>query len=156
MKKITKMLMMSVLVAISVAVTFSLSYAGGRVTGGSVHFAPGFVGAGETMKIGVRFTVTGGPVNLSAVVEQTIPRPVGPPPPTIVFGTFNPGDHIVDVYRYTVPAPPPERICFNIKITGGEFRNVCLRGRQVRTWRMDVESPGRWVEVPPAPAPVPR
>ncbi|GEM_PF-3058538 len=126
------------------------------MTGVSVHFTPHPVKVGETTRISVRFTVTEGPVNLTATVEQTTPRPVGPPPPTLILGTFNPGDHIVAVYRYTVPASPPERICFNIKITGGEFRNVCLkRKRGTEGWFMSVESYGQWVESALAPAPVP-
>ncbi len=149
-----KLSIMGVLVTILVAVTFSLSYAEGRVTGRSVHFTPHLALVGEIVKISVRFTVTERPVNLTAIVEQVTPRRVGPPPPTLVLGTFNPGDHVVDVYRYTVPTSPPERICFNIKITGGEFRNVCLkRGRDTRGWFMDIESYGRWVEAAPIPQP---
>ncbi len=139
-----------------VAASFSLSFAEGIVTGRSVHFTPHPARTGEIMKISVRVAVGGAPVKLTASVEQTTPRHVGPPPPTVLLGTFHPGDHLVDVYRYNIPASPPERICFSIKITGGEFRNACLkRGRGVSGWFMDVENYGQWVEAAPAPAPVP-
>ncbi len=153
-----KICIMSVLVFILTAITFSLSFAEGRVIGRSVHFTPYPVKVGETTRITVRFTVTGAPVNLTATVEQTIPRYEGPPPPTIILGTFNPGEHGVDIFRYTVPASPPEKICFNIKMTGGEFRNVCLkRGKGSTGWYMTVDSFGQWIEAIPTPvqAPVP-
>ncbi|MEW6609315.1 MAG: CARDB domain-containing protein [bacterium] len=161
MKIQRKLFVMGVVVSMVVGATFSLTYAEGRVTGRTVHFTPSRpVWIGEIVKISVGITVTGGPVNLTAIVEQTTPRHVGPPPPTIVLGTFNPGDHIVDVYRYTIPSVPPERICFTIKIPGGEFRNVCLKRRRsapgdvMGEWHMDIESSGKWVALP-APATVP-
>jgi hypothetical protein len=131
---------------------FSLAGQETRVEGRSVYFSPHPAFSGDTMRISIDFSVTGGPANMTAVVEQIIPRPAGPPPATIVLGAFNRGDHVVDVYRYTVPASPPDRLCFNIKITGGEFRDVCLkRGRGGERSFMDIESPGRWTSTP-APA----
>jgi len=125
----------------------------GRVEGRGVYFSPHPAAQGETMRITVGFQVTGGPISLTASVEQTTPRSSGPPPATLVLGSFNAGERTADVYRYTVPASPPERLCFTIKMTGGEFRDVCLkRVRGSRGWTMDIEIAGRWFSVP---SPVP-
>lgn len=121
----------------------------GRVEGEGVYFTPHPARSGEGMRISVGFNVTGGPVSLSAEVQQTVPRYTGPPPPTIVLGSFNPGRHTAVVYHYTVPASPPERFCVDIKMTGGLWRDVCLkRGRSPDGYYMDVESAGRWVSTP--------
>ncbi|MEW6606456.1 MAG: CARDB domain-containing protein [bacterium] len=154
-----KLSIMGVLVSIFVAVTFSLCYAEGRVRGIGVYFTPERAPVGDNIRISIKFAVTGEPIvnNMGVVVRQTSPRYVGPPPPVIIVsGPFNPGEHIVDVYRYTVPTSPPARICFDIEIPGGKFRDVCLkRGRGREGWWMTVEGRGRWVETVPTPRPAP-
>lgn len=151
------LLVIVVPVIMLVTVPFSLLYAQGQVSDMRLRFTPEVARVGEIMKISAAFTVTGGDVNLSATIEQTVPRYSGPPPPLIILGTFNPGSHVVDVYRYDVPTNPPERLCFNIQLTGGEFRNVCLK--RVRAvdggWNLQVASSGQWVGSAVVSSPVP-
>jgi hypothetical protein len=62
---------------------------------------------------------------------------------------------MIDVFRYIVPTPAPERACLNISLPGGQLRDVCFKrfkGSDGRWW-MDVDTSGHWVEVPSAPAP---
>ncbi len=152
------LLFIGVLVIISITVPFSLSRAQGRVSDVEIHFTPDAPRGGETVRISASFTVTGDPVNMTATVEQTVPPSQGPPPPLIILGTFNPGNHLVDIWRqYTIPTTPPERLCFNIQLSGGEVQNVCLKRERASDggWYMQIENRGRWVESAITPSPVP-
>jgi hypothetical protein len=142
-------------IAIAVGAGFANALPDPTVTGTGISFTGLPAYPGSTVVIRAAFNVAGGAANVTASVEQTSPRPTGPPPPTVILGTFNPGGHTVDVYRYTVPASPPDRICFAVKMSGGAFRDVCMRrGRGLRGSFMDVDSPGQWIAGSSIPAPV--
>jgi hypothetical protein len=152
----TAFLLMKATVPISLALVLPLTAAAApsRLIFRSVHFSPHPVGAGESMRITVNVMIEGGPMNPTAVVEAVPSRP-GPPPPVIVLGNFQPGNHMIDVFRYIVPTPTPERACLNISLPGGQLRDVCFKrfkGSDGRWW-MDVDTPGHWAEIPPAPTP---
>ena len=146
-------LLVKATVLVPLALMVPLAAAAQQLTFRSVHFSPLPARAGVSIKITVSVHIEGGAMTPTAVVEQVPSRP-GPPPPVIVLATVPPGDHMLDVYRYAVPTPTPERACFNISLPGGQLRDVCfkrIKGPDGRWW-MDVDTPGYWVDIAPTPA----
>ncbi len=144
------------IVLMSLALTCSLAAAAPRLIFRSVHYAPKPARPGEIIRISFDVRIEDGPMTPTAQIEE-VPRRPGPPPPTFVLGRLESGDHTIDVFRYTVPDTPPERVCFRIALPGGALRDACLkriRGAGGR-WMMDVDTPGYWTEVPPAPTAAP-
>lgn len=113
----------TILAAVFLAALYSPSFAQPVIVGERVEFSPANPLPGSQVTVRVHFRVEGEAANyfISPVITTVPPSPPGPPPPVIALGRLEPGRHSHQII-YTIPAPPPSKICFDF----GPVNGACL------------------------------
>lgn len=99
------------------------------IIGEGIEFSPVSAVPGDAVTLLVRYRIEGDPTDVVMSWSMTtVPASVSPPPPSIVLGRLSPGNHSFKI-SYTVPNPPPHRVCFDIKWgTQSIITGACLEG----------------------------
>ncbi len=115
--------------AVFLCVSAPPSLAGTTIVGERVEFSPQTVRAGEQVTATAVFRIEGDPVTLTlGVVVTTTPPTAAPPAPSVVLGRLEAGRHTFR-FPYTVPSPPPARVCFEFRSgTQAILDAACLEG----------------------------